>query len=622
MASDGPDGLVRPPAYYRLPIIVSLIPGALETAVCAGGANDPRVLEATRLVVRAERVAAVRYYISSKMPMLARPDTLDQLVAPAQSERTSTSTLTSPKRTASARRAASALTHGGAAPLTSAHVAMLPVTARRKAERAVAAVLASQWETAADMFDEARDAANAEPSATAAAAALDVMYAFALASDPTSRDKAEAWSVVHEYARKVTELQLACEPLLLLVLARLEHGDVTHAAPPARSRQRSADSYAFLALFAHKTGIWHAPKASAADVASAAAASGAVGAVAKREEARKVAVPVVPASKFRIEMEEDAEAEARSLASLAVEDPARFREIEEAKAAELNGAGASGAIGIAAEGVGVNGDGGVNGHGGACFSVELGLTGRSVLTELELREIREADEARELELISDAQRQGEASSSVPILPSRSWSGALGPEARWQRKADEASSGDGDPTLPSSALDTLMALRGLHHVKNIALELHTRVMAERRLPPAMRVKTSLNFSLMGNPGTGKTTVAKLLGQLLHELGLRSSTTFVSTSGEAMLRECPKKIPGLIASADNGVLFIDEAYQLDPAKNSEGKAIVNQLLTAAEEKRETLSIIFAGYKDDTEEKLYAYSCGLQSRFRWPRSASDCK
>ena len=562
MASDGPDGLVRPPAYYRLPIIVSLIPGALETAVCAGGANDPRVLEATRLVVRAERVAAVRYYISSKMPMLARPDTLDQLVAPAQSERTSTSTLTSPKRTASARRAASALTHGGAAPLTSAHVAMLPVTARRKAERAVAAVLAGQWETAADMFDEARDAANAEPSATAAAAALDVMYAFALASDPTSRDKAEAWSVVHEYARKVTELLLACEPLLLLVLARLEHGDVTHAAPPARSRQRSADSYAFLALFAHKSGIWHAPKASAADVASAAAASGAVG------------------------------------------------------------AGASGAIGIAAEGVGVNGDGGVNGHGGACLSVELGLTGRSVLTELELREIREADEARELELISDAQRQGEASSSAPILPSRSWSGALGPEARWQRKADEASSGDGDPTLPSSALDTLMALRGLHHVKNIALELHTRVMAERRLPPAMRVKTSLNFSLMGNPGTGKTTVAKLFGQLLHELGLRSSTTFVSTSGEAMLRECPKKIPGLIASADNGVLFIDEAYQLDPAKNSEGKAIVNQLLTAAEEKRETLSIIFAGYKDDTEEKLYAYSCGLQSRFRWPRSASDCQ
>ena len=167
-------------------MIASHIPGALETAVCAAGPNDPRVLEATRLVVRAERVAAVRYYISSKMPMLARPDTLDQLVAPAQSERTSTSTLTSPKRTASARRAASALTHGGAAPLTSAHVAMLPVTARRKAERAVAAALAGQWETAADMFDDARDAANADPSATVAAAGLDVMYASTLASNSRS----------------------------------------------------------------------------------------------------------------------------------------------------------------------------------------------------------------------------------------------------------------------------------------------------------------------------------------------------------------------------------------------------------------------------------------------------
>jgi replication-associated recombination protein RarA len=166
----------------------------------------------------------------------------------------------------------------------------------------------------------------------------------------------------------------------------------------------------------------------------------------------------------------------------------------------------------------------------------------------------------------------------------------------------------------------MTLRGLQHVKNIALELHTRVMAERKLPPEMRVKTSLNFSLMGNPGTGKTTVAKLLGQLLHELGLRSSTTFKSTSGEDMAREGAREAANLIAQADNGVLFIDEAYQLDPAKSSEGKAIVNQLLTAAEEKRETLTIIFAGYKDDTEEKLYAFSPGFKSRFQQSLSASD--
>jgi hypothetical protein len=62
------------------------------------------------------------------------------------------------------------------------------VTARRKAERAVVAMVAGQWVTAADMFDEARRAASADPSSAVAALALDVMYAltfaFTLASGP------------------------------------------------------------------------------------------------------------------------------------------------------------------------------------------------------------------------------------------------------------------------------------------------------------------------------------------------------------------------------------------------------------------------------------------------------
>ena len=490
-------------------------------AVSAGGADDGRVAEAARLIVRAERVASVRFYVTSHarlLPLIARPETLDQLVAPAEEELTPLS----PRRTASARRAASAAaaaadaaaaaTRGGGgsaalgAPLAFSDPTTLPVGARRKAGCASAALLAGQWDAAAEMLDDARDVAKGEPAAAAAASALDVMYALALASDPASRDKAEAWAVVHEYCRKVAELHVACEPLLLLVLARLEYGGVALPAPSARSRPRSSNSYACLALFAHQSAVSHVP--------------------------------------------------------------------------------------------------------GAVLGA-LGLQGSALLTDAERREIAEVDAARSRELIAGALLQEASTESVN--PSRvSSTTSLGPEARWQRAHDDALV-EGDPVLPSSALDELMMLRGLQHVKNIALELHTRVMAERKLPPEMRVKTSLNFSLMGNPGTGKTTVAKLLGKLLHELGLRSSTTFVSTSGEAMARECPKKIPGLIASADNGVLFIDEAYQLDPAKNSEGKAVVNQLLTAAEEQRETMTIIFAGYKDDIEEKLYGFNPGLKSRFR---------
>ena len=513
-------------------------------AVSAGGADDGRVAEAARLIVRAERVASVRFYVTSHarlLPLIARPETLDQLVAPAEEELTPLS----PRRTASARRAASAAaaaadaaaaaTRGGGgsaalgAPLAFSDPTTLPVGARRKAERASAALLAGQWDAAAEMLDDARDVAKGEPAAAAAASALDVMYALALASDPArackcsprrpvphryalalasdpaSRDKAEAWAVVHEYCRKVAELHVACEPLLLLALARLDYGGVALPAPSARSRPRSSNSYACLALFAQQSAVSHVP--------------------------------------------------------------------------------------------------------GAVLGA-LGLQGSALITDAERREIAEVDAARSRELIAGALLQEASTESVN--PSRVSSTSLGPEARWQRAHDDALV-EGDPVLPSSALDELMMLRGLQHVKNIALELHTRVMAERKLPPEMRVKTSLNFSLMGNPGTGKTTVAKLLGKLLHELGLRSSTTFVSTSGEAMARECPKKIPGLIASADNGVLFIDEAYQLDPAKNSEGKAVVNQLLTAAEEQRETMTIIFAGYKDDIEEKLYGFNPGLKSRFR---------
>ena len=66
--------------------------------------------------------------------------------------------------------------------------ATLPVNARRKAERASAALLAGQWDTAAEMLDDARDVAKGEPAAAAAASALDVMYAVSLATDRWSPD--------------------------------------------------------------------------------------------------------------------------------------------------------------------------------------------------------------------------------------------------------------------------------------------------------------------------------------------------------------------------------------------------------------------------------------------------
>lgn len=64
---------------------------------------------------------------------------------------------------------------------------------------------------------------------------------------------------------------------------------------------------------------------------------------------------------------------------------------------------------------------------------------------------------------------------------------------------------------------------------------------------------------------------------------------------------------------GVLFIDEAYDLDPANNREGKLILADIMQAAEEHRDTISIILAGYQDDIEKKLYSFNSGMASRFQ---------
>ena len=64
----------------------------------------------------------------------------------------------------------------------------------------------------------------------------------------------------------------------------------------------------------------------------------------------------------------------------------------------------------------------------------------------------------------------------------------------------------------------------------------------------------------------------------------------------------------------MLFIDEAHALMDGDPKSAKAVVTVLLTAAENKRETLTVILAGYKDEIEDRLYASDPGFKSRFRW--------
>lgn len=114
------------------------------------------------------------------------------------------------------------------------------------------------------------------------------------------------------------------------------------------------------------------------------------------------------------------------------------------------------------------------------------------------------------------------------------------------------------------------------------------------------------------GTGKTTVARLFASILCDSGVRANDGFVEITAQEAKDGGPDEFRKTIASAMGGVLFIDEAYDLDPVGDFKGKPIVNELLTLCENERDNISVILAGYEDDFEKKFFAYNEGLRSRF----------
>jgi len=161
------------------------------------------------------------------------------------------------------------------------------------------------------------------------------------------------------------------------------------------------------------------------------------------------------------------------------------------------------------------------------------------------------------------------------------------------------------------MDELMGMVGLNGIKQSALNLWTDVQLAARRPTAANAALNHHFIFQGSPGTGKTVVAKLMAQVLKELGVRDKATFESRTGGELLRDGADDFKSLLQRVDGGVLFIDEVYQLSPKTDTTGRDILNLLLTFAEDKRATASVILAGYRDEVDE-LIAFNPGLASRF----------
>ncbi|KAK4141737.1 helicase required for RNAi-mediated heterochromatin assembly 1 [Dichotomopilus funicola] len=183
--------------------------------------------------------------------------------------------------------------------------------------------------------------------------------------------------------------------------------------------------------------------------------------------------------------------------------------------------------------------------------------------------------------------------------------ASGAQAEW-----EAMKADGAESKP---LNTLMGMIGLEGVKEEFLGVKSRVDTALRQGISMK-EERYSCVMLGNPGTGKTTVARLYAQFLTDLGVIPGNNFQETTGASLahagVNGC-QKLLDTILNAGGGVLFIDEAYQLTSGNNPGGGAVLDFLLAEVENLRGKVVFVLAGYNRQMES-FFAHNPGLPSRF----------
>jgi|GEM_PF-2351768 len=194
--------------------------------------------------------------------------------------------------------------------------------------------------------------------------------------------------------------------------------------------------------------------------------------------------------------------------------------------------------------------------------------------------------------------------------------------------------DGTPKKPKKTYPDIIeqefdkaGIVGMDMVKEELSRFYRQLQNDHIRGTSTASKKGYNFVLTGNPGTGKTTVARVIGKILNRMGLLHSSEMIETDrgglvGQYIGESAPKTKAVLDKVREvGGTLFVDEAYEL--YKNSErdfGTEVITTLLKDMEDHMGEYSVIMAGYKKQMENMMENANPGFRSRFQYHINIPD--
>ncbi|KAI5994807.1 P-loop containing nucleoside triphosphate hydrolase protein [Pisolithus albus] len=176
-------------------------------------------------------------------------------------------------------------------------------------------------------------------------------------------------------------------------------------------------------------------------------------------------------------------------------------------------------------------------------------------------------------------------------------------------------------VQNDAIDKIMDMTGLEGVKEQVLRIKAKIDTTKRQGVALD-KERFNLVLLGNPGTGKTTVARLFAQFLESVQVLPGDAFLETTGSSLANDGVKGAKKLVndaLAAGGGAIFIDEAYQLVSDYDQSGRPVLDYLLAEMENRVGTLVFILAGYTKEME-KFFEHNPGIPSRVPYSLQFAD--